>query len=815
MSAILGTAVTGSAGAYSISNSLRFRKSASAYLNRTPGSTGNRQKWTVSMWVKRGSLGDGTSGSRTSLFGAGNSAAYPANSFNVRFTADNQIDINSGGAVNMYQISTPVYRDPSSWYHIVFSVDTTQATAANRFRVYVNNQEITAWGTNTQPAQNYNFDWNTSGVVQYIGNNNDNGTLLQYFDGYIAEVYNIDGQQLTPSSFGSSNASTGVWQPKAYTGTYGTNGFYLKFSDIATTSGSNAGLGKDFSGNGNYWTTNNISVTSGTTYDAMTDSPTPASATVGNFAVMNPVDKTTSTTISDGNLKIAATSGWCGSRATFSLPATGKYYWEATCISRAGGATVGLLVTSATITGDIGASASGYIYNSGDGQKYNNGSASAYGATWGTNDIIGVTWDAGTGTLAFYKNGVSQGNAWTGLTSTYSPAIGVYNTDSMAVNFGQRPFAYTPPTGYVRLQTYNLPTPTIGASSTTLANKYFDVSLWTGDGSTTPRTITNSAGFQPDLVWFKNRTSAYDHCLYDSVRGGGSSKGLGSNVTYAEGGIDGAYYGYLDSFASNGFSLTAGSGPSPQRFYLINQSSNAYVGWQWRANGTGVTNTAGSITSTVSANTTSGFSVVTYTGTGSAATVGHGLGVTPAMIIVKERSTARDWPVWHKTLTGGQALFLNSTLNTQTDTAVWNNTTPTSSVFSVATSTYTNQSTGTYVAYCFAEIAGFSKFGSYTGNGSTDGTFVYTGFRPAFILVKKTDTSGTDWVVMDNKRLGYNVTDVALNPNASYAENSGYATDFTSNGFKLRTTTSFLNGSGGTYIYMAFAENPFNYSLAR
>jgi len=263
----------------------------------------------------------------------------------------------------------------------------------------------------------------------------------------------------------------------------------------------------------------------------------------------------------------------------------------------------------------------------------------------------------------------------------------------------------------------------------------------------------------------------------------------------------------LTAFTSTGF--TVGSDAS------VNSNGSSYVGWAWDANGTGVTNTAGSITSTVSANTSAGFSIVTYTGNASAATVGHGLGGAPKMIIVKQRNTSRNWAVWQTSLTGGQALFLDSTLGTQSDTTIWNNTTPTSSVFSVATSTYTNQSSGTYVAYCFSEVAGYSKFGSYTGNGSADGTFVYTGFRPKFLLFKRTDTGGQNWRIQDVSRNPSNTSDLALYPNSSGAEDSGFAIDFLSNGFKLRGTDSGSNASGSTYIYMAVAENPYKYSLAR
>jgi len=345
-------------------------------------------------------------------------------------------------------------------------------------------------------------------------------------------------------------------------------------------------------------------------------------------------------------------------------------------------------------------------------------------------------------------------------------------------------------------------TPTIPAG-----NLFMNANLYGGTNAT--QVITNGVAgqaMQPDFLWVKRRDTSGSHLLWDSVRG--VTLGLNSDRTAAEQTATGGTG--LASFNSNGFTLGgdfSGTGSS-------NTSGATYVGWQWKAGGTAVSNTAGSITSSVSANTTSGFSVVTYTGNGtSGATVGHGLGVTPAMIIVKNRSGANYWIVQHQSLTSvTYNLYLNDTSNQQNDGQFQ---AKSSSTFTLTGGGSVNINSNNFVAYCWAPIAGYSAFGSYTGNGSADGPFIYTGFRPAFIMLKRTDTAGTDWVIMDYQRLGYNVTDVALNPNANYAENSGYGTDFVSNGFKLRTTTSFLNASGGTYVYACFAQNPFKYSNAR
>ena len=346
-------------------------------------------------------------------------------------------------------------------------------------------------------------------------------------------------------------------------------------------------------------------------------------------------------------------------------------------------------------------------------------------------------------------------------------------------------------------------TPTIPAG-----NLFMNATLYTGTNSS--QTVTNGGtgtSFQPDFVWAKARNQAYTHVLSDSIRGVGTQ--LFSNLTNAEQ----TNATYLSSFNTNGFSMAGGNTGTGS----INTSGDTYVAWQWKAGGTAVSNTSGTITSSVSANTTSGFSVVTYTGTGANATVGHGLGVAPKMIITKQRSAVRSWGVYHASLGAANAVYLDTT-QASSATTNWNSTTPTSSVFSVGTGNEANASAGTYVAYCWAEIAGYSAFGSYTGNGSTDGPFVYLGFRPRFLMIKQTNSTNP-WIIQDAGRSLYNVTGLSLYPNSSAAEESSTigasAFDFLSNGFKNRDAGSAQNGSGSTYIYMAFAENPFKYALAR
>jgi hypothetical protein len=770
---------------YNLTRSLRFRSSATAYLSRTPAAATNQQIWTWSSWVKRGSLA-----AYGTLLNGYNSGANQAG---ILFWIDDTLVFSYTVASTEYRLTTTqVFRDPSAWYHIVYAMDTTQATAANRVKLYVNGTQVTAI-TGSYPPQNSNLFVNSTNV-QNIGRNAGGGNN---FDGYTAETNLIDGQQLTPSSFGSTNALTGVWQPASYTGAYGTNGFELNFTDnSALTTSSNVGLGKDFSGNGNYWTTNNISITAGVTYDSMTDVPTLTSATAANFAVLNPLDTGSNITLSAANLQTSQGAAAGISKGTIGV-SSGKWYWEVTLLS--GTTMVGIAtVTSSPTQNYVGQTSTSYGYYSSNGNKYNNATGVAYGASYTTNDVIGVALDLTAGTLTFYKNNTSQGTAYSSLSGTFTPAIGNDQSNTTAFNAGQRPFTYTPPTGFVALNTYNLPTSTIVKGNTVM-----DATLWTGNGAT--RSIVNDAAFKPDLVWSKARSAAIAGLMYDSVRG--ATKYLQTNVTSAEGtGADS-----LTAFNSNGFALGADTSTTG-----VNQNGTTYVGWQWQAGqGTSSSNTNGTITSTVSVNASAGFSVVTYTGTGANATVGHGLGVAPSLVIVKVRSTTNDWVVYHSAIGNTGAVFLDLTNATSTSVNYWNNTSPTSSNFSIGIASGVNNSGSTFVAYCWTPIAGFSAMGSYSGNNSTDGPMVYTGFQPKFVLIKGTGAA-SGWQLQDSARNTYNVVNAVLRPDLSAAESTGYGgvLDFLSNGFKLRTTdTNYNSSSYGPYIYMAFATNPFKNSL--
>ena len=331
--------------------------------------------------------------------------------------------------------------------------------------------------------------------------------------------------------------------------------------------------------------------------------------------------------------------------------------------------------------------------------------------------------------------------------------------------------------------------------------QHFNTKLYTGDGNSTQ--AVTGVGFQPDWIWIKNRTDGHWHNLNDSVRGAGAGHVLRSNTNSSEGGTS----GHVSSFDSDGFTVAAGTSDAEE----VNTSSDNYVAWNWKAGGSSSSNSNGSVTSTVSANTTASFSIVKYTGTGSNATVGHGLGAVPKWILTKRYDAATEnWGVYHASAGNTKYIFLNKDFSEGTSSAYWNDTTPTSSVFSIGTNDVVNTSSGVYIAYCFAEKKGYSKFGSYTGNGagSGGGPFIYLGFRPAFFLLK--ETSGSDnWTLMDTKRLGYNSRNDHLFPNLGNAEYATDRIDMVSNGIKIIDNDGSINQSGSTYIYMAFAEAPF------
>jgi hypothetical protein len=932
---------TTAGGGYEIERSLRFNSADSAYLNRTPSVAGNRKTWTWAGWVKKANNGS----DYKSFFTAFNTtSAYTA----LDFSDSDQLRLNGLGGGSMNLTTASVYRDLSAWYHIVVSVDTTQATESNRVKFYVNGAQVTVFGTATYPGLNTDTEI-SSAVNHQIGRNPYPG-YPQPFNGYLADVHFIDGQALDPTSFGEFDTN-GVWQPIAYAGSYGTNGFHLPFSDNSTA----AALGTDTSGNGNTWTVNNLSVgqvtqatynstygsdiTSGeaakifdgdlTTYgvatgdffgfsysgthatlkventsgsskqfyiqpwvsgaaqnagtwaispgaianawlvpanttaentftfpagydgvgriytddneaslrfydfrtaqqeavgnDSLVDSPTNYGTDTGaggevrgNYATLNPLQVGSSITLSNGNLDIAksGTSDKC-TASTVGMT-TGKWYFEVTITNLGGGEYAIGFGKNIPIESYLGSNATTWAYAD-TGLLMHNASSTSYGSSYTTGDVLGAAFDGDNGTLVFYKNGVSQGTAATGLTQgPYFFAVGVYSSAATrSANFGQRPFAYTAPSGFKALCTTNLPEPTIADGSTAM-----DILTWTGTGGGS-RSFTG-LNFSPDLAWVKTRSVGYTHVLWDSVRGAGVSKELQSDSTNAEGGAVTNFSGYLSAFNSDGFSSTAGSSDND----YFNRNATTYVAWTWDAGSSTVTNTEGSISSQVRANASAGFSVVTYTGNGinTSQTIGHGLNIKPGLVILKGRDQAFNWQVLHQSITNAVGRLNTTdafdTGYTSFGSGSWNPSGLTSTTFSTypgnSNSAYPNNSGSKYVAYCFAPVDGYSSAFSYSGNGSSDGPYTYLGFRSRFIIIKRTDTTG-DWLIYDTARDSYNTMTKRLYPNLSNAEAdaSDQALDVTANGFKVRANNANFNASGGTYIGFAFAESPFQYARAR
>jgi len=574
----------------------------------------------------------------------------------------------------------------------------------------------------------------------------------------------------------------------------------------------------DQSGNNNDWTSNNL-----TESDVMVDSPT------NNFATWNPLSNRTSPTISEGNLKHGAGDSKALT-GTFGV-STGKWYWEVNTLNTA---TYGpyLGVTSHSQENDPD-TAPAHANTAGRSSYRVSGTPSikAYTGTSVTDDsahglaeygLRGFALDLDNGTLKYYVDNTlyhtdttipSDGTVlYPYLSHTGSGGAGWH---SSVANFGQDSsfagnktaqgnqdgndigdFYYAPPTGFLALCTKNLPDVAV------IPSEHFNTVLYTGTGGT--QSIVT--GFAPDLVWVKNRAQAHNHSLFDTLRG--DYYRLVSNATDASELKSGSV-----ALTSTGFDL------SSSYTYGVNESPNAHVAWNWKANGSGSSNTTGSTNSTVSANTDAGFSIVSYTGSSGPDTIGHGLSKAPEMIIVKDRSSTQEWLVYHaKNTAAPETDYLRlDTTGATADNTFWNDTAPTSSVFSVGDSRPSNSGHGdSYIAYCFHSVDGYSKVGSYTGNGNADGTFVYTGFRPAYIVLKRTD-GVEDWLVYDTARDSFNRSgnETVLRPNTSAAEQSYGDIDINSNGFKFRTTGGALNASGGTYIYLAFSEQPFKYSNAR
>jgi len=604
----------------------------------------------------------------------------------------------------------------------------------------------------------------------------------------------------------------------------------------------NAAFWRDTSGQGNDWQPNNLVFS-----DVVPDS------TTNNFAVLNPLDSTGITSswyIEEGNTAYTVTnnSAYRNCSSTF-FPENLKGYFEwSVVIGTPNFSGIGMYPVTANPSSSMyNTTTTVYCKNNGNLNTGSTTSISSMLSSFSTGDVGMCAFDftGGTRNIWFGKNG-----SWgiDGSSNTQDPANGnnpahtfsseqqLYfasntgaGTQTIGVNFGQDStfagaraaggnadengygdFAYAPPSGFLSLCSANLPTGAIDTLADETPEDYFNTLLWTGDGSN-PRTLSG-LDFAPDLIWHKSRSSASmdHHAIQDSVRGFDLNNNLYTSLNASE--TDYPNRGVINSVSSTGFTFNENASDYSTADGL-NQSGVSFVSWNWKAGGTAVSNTDGSITSQVSANQDAGFSIVSYTGNFTAgATVGHGLSEKPEIIFVKNRDVARNWLVWHKDLTSERVLYLNLTIGENNSPASFG--THTNQVFGVDASVESNENTKAMIAYCFHSVEGYSKVGKYTGNGSTDGTFVYTGFRPAWIMVKRL-TTGAGWSIFDNTRNSFNPSNAILQANTTNSEGTSYPVDFLSNGFKMRNSDSTHNQSGTSYIYLAIAEQPFKYANAR
>ena len=918
---------SGQSTGYDIERSIRMDGS-NGYLLRTPTTTGNRKVWTWSGWVKRTRLDNNDYiFSCNSQSGNDGIAALYWKSGNNKL----QFYFDTDGSNPYGDVNNREYRDVTNWYHIVWQVDANNTT----HRIWVNGVEENITGG--QPP-NYSYAMNRSGYVQAMGTQGwDSHTQRGHM--YFAECHYSDGNKYEASDFGEYDSQTGQWVAKKPNITYGTNGFYLKFSDNSSNTATT--IGKDYSGNGNNWTPNGISVAAWPDNDSVIDTPT------NNFATLNVLDRNGNVNTTNGALETASTTGGAHFPIFTSMSMyKSKYYFEYKRVNNDDGMIIsimniehdaGSLNTDSTPGNNTSAvNKVGFGLLVGSGRTSHNGTLSspgAYGSALGANEIGMCAVDLDNGKIWWGKDGTffNSGDPANGTNAafttidtniTWNFCFHVLNNNNLALNWGQQGFSHTPPTGFNRLCSADLAEPAVKN-----ATKHFDIALYTGTGSS--QNITGLK-FQPDWVWCKNRSSTNRHALFDAIRG--VTIRLASDRTDEET----ADPDTLTSFNSNGFSIGADTGQ-----YGVNQNNSNFVSWNWNAgnsdgktytvkvvsdsgnkyrfddfgtsavtldlaeggtyifdqsdssnsghplrfsttsNGThgggseyttgvttsgtpgssgaytqivvaasaptlyyyctqhsgmggqantnstlGSSNFDGNNQATVKANPTAGFSIVGYVGTGQNSTdvtMGHGLNVTPAAVIIKKRGTGgseAQWGVLHQKLTSGKNIFLQTT----TGESTYSNQIKSmqSSTFTVNTADASagryNRSGENYIAYVFSEVEGYSKFGKYSGNGSSNGTFIYLGFRPAYFLLTRID-SGDNRIVKDSARNPNNDVFNNLQPNATNAENGSAGNvntaDFLSNGVKLRGSDSGINSSSGTYIYFAFAESSLKYSRAR
>ena len=855
---LMGAAAAAASGStdfyeYQIDKSLRLPLRTSGFSKTYSGSDGDDAHFTLSWWQKGRPPGhnqpmdvimprDGTDNSALNEL-------YFADATASAGTGGDALCLVHASTGDKILCSTNLFRDPSAWYHFVVRADMDNATASEKLKFYVNGTEM-SYATDNRSSYSSAAGFGNAGSWRLFRYHN--GSYGLYSN--VAEMHYIDGTSLTPSSFGETK--NGVWVPKEYDtsdGAYGTLGFYLKFE-------SSSDLGNDSSGNNNDWTTIDLS-----SHDQMLDSPTfDSSSNGGNYCTINPVYRGDQTSdayygvLSEGNLKHSysgTSDAYCG--CTHKVPASGKWYFE--YLINAGGGTrdyspaAGIMDPNEYTFADRGSDGStgSIVYGNNTNKVYKDTSISGtYSGSRGSNgDVMGIAVDMDNGAFYVSKNGTFQtidggsqgdptsGSSKTGAGATWTPASDYTSgmvplsaptggsAPIITMNFGQDGtfagqktaggnsdtngygnFFSAVPSGYSAICTGALSVEDeIDPAQTDddYPQKLFTALAYSGDGGGSQTT-----GFQPDLVWVKRRDGAQSNGLWDSTRG--TTKILISNETDAEGTSSG-----LTSFNSTGYTMGT----------YYNQSGNTYASWSWRANGgTTSTNTQGDINSTVQVDPSGCFSIVKYTGGLSSSgveTVGHGLSKAPSLFITKSMDKVGNWWVFSDGQTNwNYGMNLNSTGASTDKSGNGSMSAPTSTVFSTNYTDGLNESGNDLIAYVFANCEGYIKSGTYDGNGDgSDGTFVYTGFRPAWVLTKRLTTNS--WRIQDNKMDTNNPTYHVLKPQSTagqdaYTDGTDY-NDFLSNGFKLARggDAANFNADGETYIYLAMAHNPFKYATAR
>ena len=842
--------------------SVKFEDGNTPFLAYTPGSAGDRRKWVWAAWIKRSNQGIGDA----TLFGSVN-AGTSQTTINILNAGAINVSSSGSGLAGISITSTNLLRDSSAWYHLAVAIDTTQGTSTNRVLVYLNGSQVTDLSATTYPNENTQTTVNEARALE-IGRFNQSG-VTQEFDGYLAEVNFTEGVSFFSDTSGTANSSfninsfgvskNGVWIPINTSGlTFGDNGFRLQFKQVGVGSGAANKIGADTSGisTPNHLTSSGIVVSD----CAMPDSPE------NNFCLGNTIGRVyanelgNNPTYTDGALKFVTAGNSThafGTMAVNHFLTTGCYFEVLANRLDNDRAYVGIVdpqssgnaasygyVNKAMVT------VSGRIF--GTTAIDGSGVIPSTASTFGDDDIIGI---AIKGTKFWFSvNGVysrdvnnNVGNPSSGANAAltaitdianihYLPHAG-YHSD-WTFNFGQNPslsgaltggdigtetadegpgkFKFAVPTGFVAMCSANMEEPLIGANSDTQANDHMQAVIYEGDGS-----VQNiPVNFKPDLTWIKNRDATDPHQLFDSSRGVELPFDI---VASSKGDSSIANDDTLTAFIATGFTL----GDDDK----VNSNAETYVSWNWKANGGTSTGNGAENGNNPKfdhqSNTLAGFSIVEYEGTGANGTFAHGVKVNgvataPAVIWFKHIQGGDGWAMWHhQGNTNDSQYFPFNTANAgpQGDTNLWNGGVPSATIINLGANSLVNRNLGSpsgqgkFICYCFAEIEGYSKFSTYKGNNSANGTFVYTGFRPSWVQTKRADGGTSNWYISDTARDPSNTTVPLYNDIDTYQDGNGI--DILSNGFKIRNTDTSQNADGVTYIYMAFAEQSFKYSNAR